>query len=169
MRAHIPPELRRWLLDPSSLSRRMERCCPMGFRVRPLRQCWTHPLLDERRLLGIDQHQVALVREVHLLCGEQPWVFARTVIPRETLTGRHKRLARLGTRPLGALLFSDKRLQRGQVEIARAVPGRVPFGEAFGLLGTCQGELWARRSMFSLGERPLLVSELFLPVIARCP
>jgi chorismate--pyruvate lyase len=169
MRAHIPRALHGWLLDPSSLTRRMERCCPLDFRVQPLCQCWQRPLPDECRMLAMDLRQLALVREVHLLCGDQPWVFARTVIPRGTLAGKHRRLARLGTRPLGALLFSDRRLQRGQVAIARASPGRLPFGAALGLLEAGQEELWARRSLFLLDAQPLLVSELFLPAITRCP
>jgi chorismate lyase len=35
----------------------------------------------------------ALIREVHLLCDDRPWVFARTIIPISTLRGRERRLA----------------------------------------------------------------------------
>jgi chorismate lyase len=53
------------------------------------------------------------LREVYLLCDGVPWVYARTAIPRETLTGRHRRLAYLKTRPLGAMLFADPGMARG--------------------------------------------------------
>jgi chorismate--pyruvate lyase len=96
-------------------------------------------------------------------------VFARTVIPRATLTGPRRRLTRLKTRPLGAVLFADPSMQRGPVEIARLTPRDKLYPVALRHLGRQPPEIWGRRSLFTLGGKPLLVSEIFLPGIPPCP
>lgn len=161
-RQQLDPELRDWLLDPSSLTRRLQERCAGRFRVRLDFQGWVRPALDECQALGLRRRPLALVREVHLLCDERPWVFARTVIPRSSLRGRERRLTHLGERPLGALLFADPRMQRGEVEVARIEPGTALHAHALGEQETEAGPVWGRRSVFWLGRRPLLVSEIFL-------
>ena len=61
----------------------------------------------------------------------QPWVFARTLIPARTLRGRGRRLTRLGSRPLGQVLFADPKVRRDPVEIARIVAGQRMHQRAF--------------------------------------
>ena len=161
-RGQLQPGLRDWLLDASSLTRRLQQHCGGDFRVRLDWQGWARPALDECRVLGLHRRQHALIREVHLLCGDTPQVFARTVIPRSSLRGRERRLAHLGERPLGAVLFADPRMQRGEVEIARIEPGAALYVHALGGEGPDSGPIWGRRSLFWLGRRPLLVSEIFL-------
>ena len=107
----------------------------------------------------------ALIREVQLLCGETPWVFARTVIPVRTLTGAQRRLAWLGSRPLGAYLFADPAMQRGPVELVCIRPGAEMYQAAVKSLADHPGSLWGRRSLFRLAGKPLLVCEMFLPAI----
>ena len=77
---------------------------------------------NEARVLGMSMSGRALVREVQLLCNGVPWVYARTVIPRRTLSGRQSRLAHIKSRSLGAMLFADPSMRRGelQLEIGRA-------------------------------------------------
>lgn len=154
--------LREWLLDSGSLTRRVRQTCAGRFRVRVELQGWGKPRLDEYRALGLRLGRIALIREVHLLCNERPWVFARTVIPVSTLRGRQRRLAHLGDRPLGAVLFADPQMQRGPVEVARIPPGSGLFAAAAQGLKHRPSEVWGRRSVFRLGGKPLLVSEFFL-------
>ncbi|WP_158675375.1 chorismate--pyruvate lyase family protein [Thiohalobacter thiocyanaticus] len=167
-RVQLDPRLRGWLLDTSSLTRRLQQCCAGHFRVRLDWQGWARPALDECQALGLRRRQRALVREVHLLCNDIPWVFARTVIPRASLRGRERRLAHLGERPLGAVLFADPRMQRGEVEVARIDPGTALHAHALGEQGAEAGPVWGRRSVFWLGRKPLLVSEIFLDTM-DCP
>lgn len=148
----LPSGLAPWLLDGSSLTRRLREACGGALTVRILRQGWYVPMLCERRVLALPQRRVALLREVLLVCEGTPWVFARTVIPRNTLRGRYRRLADLGNRPLGEVLFADPGVRRGELEVAR-VDG-VPLG--------VRGTVWGRRSLFHAGGRPLLVSEFFV-------
>ncbi len=160
--------LRCWLFDPASLTQRVQQACAGTFRVRVERQGWGRPRLDECRVLGLRSARRALIREVHLLCDEQPWVFARTIIPVTTLRGPQRQLAHLGSRPLGALLFADPQMRRGVVEVSRIVPGDVLFTDAVAGLRQPPAEIWGRRSVFWLGGKPLLVSEIFLPGIGDC-
>jgi chorismate--pyruvate lyase len=168
-RRDVPESVLRWLLDPASLTRRIQSACPGCFRVEVLFQGWAHPQRNEARELGMRTGSWGFVREVYLLCDGRPWVFARTVIPRTTLTGPRRRLTRLKTRPLGAVLFADPTMQRGPVEIARLTPCDKLFLAAIQHLAQQPEMIWGRRSQFTLGGKPLLVSEIFLPGIPPCP
>jgi len=137
--------------------------------VRLLSQRWENPLPDEARLLGIRPKRHALVRQVLLLCKGEPWVYARTVIPRSTLSGRRRRFVRLGTRPLGAVLFADPSMQRSEVQVASLGPATRLYRLACRELEERPAVLWGRRSVFRLSDRPLLVSEIFLPAVGECP
>jgi chorismate--pyruvate lyase len=162
-RTAIPTELYGWLLDPASLTRRLQQLCPGRFRVRLLAQAWGRPRLDERRVLGTRTGARALIRQVQLLCDDTPWVYARTVIPATSLRGRLKRLAHLGTRPLGAMLFADTGMQRGLVELACIRQGEALYADATRRLRLRPAGIWGRRSVFRIAGKPLLVSEIFLP------
>lgn len=157
--------IRDWLLDPASLTRRLQLACGDRFRVRVLRQSWGPPLLSERCALAIKHNRRALIREVSLMCGDTPWVFARTVIPLRTLRGAQRRLSRLGCKSLGATLFADPGLRRGAMEVARLAPGDALYGHAEQVW--TDSTVWGRRSLFWLQGKPLLVSEFFLPALLQ--
>ncbi len=160
-RGELSDSRRGWLLDRSSLTRRLQGACDGEFSVRVLGQGWASPMHSEARALGIPLNQRVWRRQVQLCCDGRPWVFARTLIPLKTLHGPQGRLLHLGSRPLGAVLFADPRMRRGPVEVARLGPGsRLHRAAATGTdeLGT----IWGRRSLFQLGGSPLLVAEFFL-------
>lgn len=162
LRSNFPEEIRACLLDPTSLTRRLQELCAGEFRVRVLKQGWARPSHEEARVLGLRAGAYANVREVHLLCHEHPSVFARTVIPPRTLKGRYRRLTRLGSRSLGAVLFSDKTMRRGGMEVARITAGHCLFERAVSHLRKRPAVIWGRRSLFHLAGKPLLLSEIFL-------
>ena len=168
-RRDVPEPALRWLLDPASLTRRLQSTCPGCFRVEVLFQGWARPQHNEMRVLGMRTGSEGFVREVHLLCDGVPWVFARTIIPRTTLTGPRRCLTRLKSRPLGAVLFADPSMKRGPVEIARLTPCDKLYPSAIRHLARRPETIWGRRSLFTLGGKPLLVSEIFLPDIPPCP
>jgi len=163
LRRSIPLGLSGWLLDTASLTLRLQRLCPGKFKVRVLSQVWGIPAIDEARLLGMKPRHLAIIRQVHLLCDGQPRVYARTVIPVTSLCGKLQRLAHLGARPLGGMLFADPGMQRGRVELARISRGQSVYQAATSHLRQRPAEIWGRRSVFRLFDRPLLVSEVFLP------
>lgn len=168
-RVAIPEQYLSWLLDTSSLTQRIVAACGGQFRVQVIEQVWQRPFADERRRLGLRNDARALVRQVRLLCNDEPWVYARTVIPRTTLSGRERRLARLGTRPLGAALFADPTMTRDAVEVVQLTSGQALFDIATLGVTSNAAEIWGRRSVFRLSGKPLLVSEIFLSKIARAP
>lgn len=168
-RTQLPERLRAWLLDPASLTQRIICACRGAFRVNVLSQSWCRPFWNEARVLGLGAGRRALVRQVQLLCDEDPWVYARTIIPAATLTGTERRLARLRSRSLGAVLFSDPTMTRGATEIARIAPGDPLFALARSGLGVPGSEIWGRRAVFRLSDKPLLVTEIFSPRIGEFP
>jgi chorismate--pyruvate lyase len=160
---HIPPGAESWLFEASSLTRRLRALCGPEFRVRLLRQDWARPYPDELQALGIPPARRAVVREVLLQCGDRPLVAARSVIPAETLRGARPGLARLGTRPLGEILFRDPRLERTHLELCAVEPRqwRREIGGTAGFSGKIRG----RRNWYRIGPGRLLVAEFFLPAL----
>ena len=159
----VPAEVAPWLFDQGSLTRRIIQNCQHGFRVEVLSQKWQRPLLNEALRLGVAPEQRALLREVLLYCGDTPWVFARSVLPRKTLTGPRQVLAKLGSRPLGEILFSDPAIVRDELEVARISRDQRMFACATQHLQSMPEYVWGRRSVFYLHGKPLLVNEVFLP------
>ena len=161
----IHPKLADWLYDTSSLTKRLVANCDGAFSVQIESQTWARPMRNEAQRLGMRSTSRALIRQVHLTCNGQVWVFARTVIPSYTLSGKQRRLAKLGKKPLGAVLFADKSMQRSELEIANIRPGQALYDLATKYDVNREPEIWGRRTVFYLNRHPLLVSEIFLPVL----
>lgn len=145
----MPREWQTWVLDTGSLTKRLQQVSKGDFRVRVRKQRWALPYLSERKVLGLSTREHALVREVDLLCHDDIWVQARSIVPLATLSGAERQLNYLGERPLGAFLFSSKSMRRGPLELFRQQ--------------SSEGMSYSRRSVFSLHGKPLLVTERFLP------
>jgi chorismate--pyruvate lyase len=139
------PALKDWLRDRGSLTERLVDKSGGDFRVQLLGQRWGRPHLDEARSLGIAPRHRVMIREVILHGHQTPWVYARSLLPAKSLDHSLRRLKHLGTKPLGAFLFSDPGMKRSEIEIGFSEKG------------------WGRRSVFYLQGQPLLVSEVFLP------
>ncbi len=161
----VPQATLSWLLDPHSLTQRLIARCPGKFTVEVIDEVWASPAPSERMLLTMKPASVARIRQVRLLCNGVPWVFARTAIPYDTLAGPVRRLKLLGTKPLGAVLFADKSMRRGELEIAAINKSDFLYRQATAGLRTKPQTIWGRRSVFFLSAKPLLVNEIFLPAI----
>ena len=167
-KALIPNTVADWLFDSGSLTGRIVEACDGRFRVEVLQQGWQVPMRNESQRLGIRNGRIALVREVYLYCNDTPWVFARTVIPRSTLTGTQRYLAHLGNKPLGAALFSDPSMERDELEVSCLAAGQSLFATATQKMRDIPACIWGRRSIFRVGDKPLLVAEIFLPTLPTC-
>ncbi len=161
----VPTEIFPWLFDQGSLTRRIISHCDTQFRVELLSLKWQRPMLNEAMRLGVHAESYALIREVLLYCGEQPWVYARSVLPNSTLTGKRRILGKLGNRPLGEILFSDPTIKRDALEVAEIQQHQRMFDPATQSLNKKPDSVWARRSVFYLHKKPLLVNEVFLPAL----
>jgi len=163
LKNRIDPEALAWLSDEGSLTARLKQRCTDGFSVRVLDEAWVRPDPSEARLLGTPVNQKALLRQVHLLCGERLCVYARSVIPLTTLQGRHRRLQHLGDKPLGEYLFAQPHLKRERIEWSRLTPESALYRRALPEGG--DAAIWGRRSLFRIDRKPLLVAEFFLPIL----
>ena len=158
---HVPADVQACLFDPASLTARLKQKCAADFRVEVLSQTIQKPRLDEFKVLGMETGSYALIRQVRLCCGSSCWVYARTVIPFSSLKGKQRIYANLGARPLGAMLFTDRTMQRDEVMVTSLTGSQLPDG-----LGLETGDMvWGRRSVFRVAAKPLLVSEYFLPAL----
>jgi chorismate--pyruvate lyase len=150
-------KVRSWLLDDGSLTQRLTGT-GRRFSLERWQQRWEAPRLDERRMLGMDLRERAMVRQVVMRLDGVPVVYARSVFPVTSLSGALLRLRRLADQSLGSFLFSRTDMRRSPFEVAL-----LGADDAYLPASLRQGEAaWARRSCFVVAGRPLLVSEVFL-------
>lgn len=138
-----------WLMEVDSMTRRFERYCQQ-VTVNLLREGFIdrNEAGSDAVLLPADRR--FWLREIEL-CGDQtPWLVARTLVPESTLVGPEQKLQQLGTVPLGRYLFSSSTLTRDFIDVGLS------------------GNLWGRRSRLRLSDKPLLLTELFLPASPVC-
>ncbi|WP_339338959.1 chorismate lyase [uncultured Oceanicoccus sp.] len=154
----VPGSVRRWLLDSGSLTQRLIKSSGGQFKVQVLSQQWQRPRLSEATLLGIPTREMAIIREVALLCAGKPRVFARSVIPASSLVGRLRRLRKFNDSSLGEMLFRDTSMRRHPFQIAAIAGNDSQLPADLQQSGT----LWGRRCRFELAARPIMVSEIFL-------
>ena len=158
--AQMPENLVPWLIDNGSLTRKLVALSKDQFEVEVLRQEVATPDAAEANALKITQKTSVMIREVVLKGRGRPWIFARSILPMMTMTGRLAGLRTLSNQPLGELLFQDPSMTREPLEMA-CLPARILSVPA--ALAAGDEPLWARRSVFFLDRKPLLVSEVFLP------
>jgi chorismate--pyruvate lyase len=150
----IPRNWQAWLQDKGSLTQRLIHASDGHFSVRVVSNRWGVPSQSEAEALMLKPRQKAIIREVELLCHNQVWVCARSIIPHSTLTGRLRQFKNIGTKPLGALLFKHPNMVRGALEVTSLQQiNSHPLH-------------WARRSVFYLDGKGILVTEVFMPPMA---
>lgn len=152
-----------WLLDQGSLTKKLQ-ALSTNFQVQVRQQVTLSRSKDSLSPYFSGENQV-LVREVLLVCDNKAVVFAQTEIPFTTLTEQQAKLADIGTDSLGTLLFQDSSMKRDKIEVAQ-----FPVYSAVHQLCTDLNQevdfpLWGRRSLFYINNKPLLVSEVFLPAL----
>ena len=163
-RRHDQHHLHHWLFDRGSLTARLQALGP--FSVRVLAQGLGLPTHDEFRQFHLTRRQIVRVREVALYVRDTPQVFAHTVLPMAPRGSITRRLARLGTRSLGSMLFTHPGFSRGDISCRRVDRGHPLHGRAILALGLPPStSLWARRSCFGFGSQRILVTEVFSPAL----
>ncbi|WP_416885927.1 chorismate--pyruvate lyase family protein [Marinospirillum sp.] len=144
---------RSWLQESGSLTRRLQGQAQVSFQVEVLDQ-GVRPIHQvERQWLQVTHNHI-WVRQVLLKVDDQPWVFARSLLPLDTRGNLLRRLTGVGQQALGQLLFSQPDIQRGELRFC--APDQLPFSS-----------LWGRASCFYSGPLRLLVAEHYLPPMAE--
>jgi chorismate--pyruvate lyase len=95
---------------------------------------------------------------------------AHSVIPTTSSSGSNHSVLRLGTKPLGAALFSKTRMRsksKPPREIARLDKGNELWKKSSKHYLDPSSPLWARRTLYRLKGHPILVNEIFLPALLQ--
>ena len=164
-----PLQWQPWLSDTGSLTQKIEKAIGQKLTVQVLRDR-PQSLHQDEYLYFLNRIKRCRVREVLLCVNETPLVIARSIIPTLSSSGSNHSILRLGTRPLGAVLFSKTRMHskaKPQRDIAR-IDKSVPLWKDFNKAGiTLPSSLWARRTLYHLKGHPILVNEVFLPALLK--
>jgi chorismate--pyruvate lyase len=155
---------RDWLIDKGSLTKRLQLRAK-DFKVKPIKVLNAKPQIDEAALIGLARHQVGLLREVQLIDELAPVVFARSILPLSSLSGVWLGFRKLGNKPLGEILFSNSKLKRTPLMFKKLQRHQALYQLATTHIVEKPSTLWARRSLFMLGNAQILVTEVFLPGI----
>jgi chorismate lyase len=164
-----PKEWQDWLSDTGSLTQKIEKAIGQKLLVQVLRDGPQTLNSDESRYFHL-QIRRCRVREVLLCANDTPLVMAHSVIPTLSSSGSNHSVLRLGTKPLGAVLFSKTRMQskaKPPREIARLDKGSDLWKKCFKHYSALSSPLWARRTLYRLKGHPILVNEIFLPALQQ--
>lgn len=153
------------LLYSSSLTCYLEQRAQNSFNVEVLNTGWFYVRSSEVQYLSIRPREKSWVREVFLRCDGHIAVYAWSVFPESTLAGKYKGLQRLGGKSLGKILFNQPEVSRSEFEIAQITENHPLYQKITRELQDKPEFLWARRSVFKLEGKPLLVNEVFLPIM----
>lgn len=162
---HLPETVQSWTYEAGSLTQRLRDYYGDSIAVSILHHQWQIPFLSEHRLLQLPQHRYCLIREVLLHTHNKPLLLARTIIPEATIKVAHRNLAHLGTRPLGEVIFSYPDLERVSMDLTLVKPST--WSSAALKKANISETIWGRRTIYGIQQRPMLVSEFFLPIILK--
>jgi chorismate--pyruvate lyase len=160
---HLPEDVHSWVYEPGSLTKRLRDYYGNRITVDLLFHEWRTPYLSECRQLNLPSSRYALTREVMLHTQGKPLLLARTIIPEETIKVAHRNLSHLGSRPLGEVIFSYPDLERIAMDLTLTHPST--WTKQAQHKASLQQPLWGRRTVYAIHQRPMLVSEFFLPEI----
>jgi chorismate lyase len=161
--ARVPQRLQPWLAEPGLLTARVRAASGGRVELRLLGVRTAAMHAEWRSALGSSDAGCRL-REIEFADAARGrrWIFAQTVFPDSTL-GAHPWLAELGGAGLGQTLAGRDDVIREPLRFACLAAAEPLLADA-GLASAPQAEpLWARRAVYRIDGRPLLVQELFLP------
>lgn len=159
----LPPAVQSWVYESHSLTQRLRDWYGDGVSVDILFHQWHPPFLSEWRQLKSPANRACLIREVLLHTDGKPLILARTIIPAKTIKAAKRNLNHLGNRPLGEIIFSYPKLKRLDMNIACVAPEN--WNKEVIQRAKIDQPIWGRRTVYSIRQRPMLVSEFFLPEI----
>lgn len=162
-----PRKWQPWLSDTGSLTQKIENAIGQKLEVQVLRDCPQSLNSDESRYFHFKIRRCR-VREVLLCANNIPVVMAHSVIPILSSSGSNHDVLRLGTKPLGAVLFAKTRKYskaKPPREIARLDKSSALWKRCSKNYDRLTSPLWARRTLYQLKGHPILVNEIFLPAL----
>ena len=162
-----PRKWQPWLSDTGSLTQKIESAIGQKPEVQVLRDCPQTLNSDESRYFHFKLRRCR-VREVLLCSNGIPLVMAHSVIPTLSSSGTNHAVLRLGTKPLGAVLFSKTRKPpkaKPPRDIAQFDKRSELWKKSAKHFSGLSSPLWTRRTLYHLKGHPILVNEIFLPAL----
>jgi len=160
--------LREGLACEGSLTEYLSQFCPCDLELEIKSEKWQASAPGEilQNDHWIDRN--FYIREINLSCSNKPLIYGRSLFPRTSYVYCKRQLDKLGDRPLGEWLFSDKRIYRLNAQIGKIGKHTRLYQLAMSGLSDRPVNLWGRRSVYSVNGYPLLVIEIFLPPLIKC-
>lgn len=135
------------LCDESSLTARLKQLSGGDFAVEVVQEGWIQ--LENKALLSafgpVAPDHRFWSRHVILRGRGEPWVMAHSLLPEHAAFSPLKEVMELSNKPLGEFLFQNPDLIRMNLELVKT-----------------PGNIWGRRSLFSLYNKPIMVAEFFM-------
>jgi len=173
LRQPVDRTLRRWLRATGSLTAHLAATFGPVEVVR-VRQGGGGIDAGERRDLGRSAPAWGHVREVMLLAGGLPRIWARTVLDSAHARRQWRGVRGLGRRPLADLLFATRRVDRTPLRANRLAAAsplarriRRDWQAVSGLPWSGGGAIWVRSSVFRRRGAPLRVMEALAPSLQQ--
>lgn len=140
--------LKCWLVDCYSISQSI-KALGLNFTLKLKSSGLKAPISDEKDTLNTEQN--CHIREIYCLGNDRKISFGRTCIPKKTMNNQ---LNNLGNQPIGeTLLYNNPDVSRSDFEYVKLSKNNEYLPNFSG---------WARRSIFTIDQNSLLITELFL-------
>ena len=136
-----------WLLENSSITQRISAMAI--FKLEIIRDQLGLTSMDQYLALGLFPQPVR-VREVILSGDNRPMVHAKSIIPFLTSYRGYPELGKIGSKPLGDLIFTSNLF----VKQSRVFAPFLQHGHA--------SKIWGRRTNYSVQGYPFSIMEVFL-------
>lgn len=139
---------KKWFRGNQSLTQQLLDHSQHNFSLELLAEYRAKPCMHEAKVLGIGLHRNCRIREVLLKCHGEATVYARSIISDQAIKASKHQLTKLGTTPLGHLLFKRAKVNLETRQVAK--------------ISKEDSTMYARRTLYQLNGENILVSEFFL-------
>ena len=137
--------IKSWLLEEGPITNRIKSS--EKFELKLLRDDLGNVNKLDRLFLGHLSGDIK-IREVILYGNENPRVYAKSIIPIETINQGLSKLGELGTKPLGDILFEKNIFKKKNTIFAKFKYKKNIF--------------WGRKTKYNVKNNPFSVMEVFL-------
>tara|TARA_X000000368_G_scaffold379255_1_gene334219 strand:- start:9460 stop:9948 length:489 start_codon:yes stop_codon:yes gene_type:complete len=148
--------IKSWLLEEGPITKRIKT--NEEFKLKLIHDDLGRANKSERSFLGYlngDKDSIKMnIREVILYGNKNPKVYARSVIPIETINQGLSKLGELGAKPLGDILFEKNIFKKENTVYAKF--------KWFSSFISEKSIFWGRKTKYNVKNKPFSVMEVFL-------
>ena len=141
----VNKNIKSWLVEKGPITKRIKS--EESFQLNLLKDEISYVEDVEKEFLDVISNNIK-VREVILMGNNIPRVYAKSLIPIRTIDEGFSKLGKLGTKPLGDILFEKEIFKKTDVVYAQFQDKDSIF--------------WGRKTKYIVKNMPLSVMEVFL-------